>query len=1561
MVPKDKQRFLRLLPGRIRIEIAGLKDNPNMADILQRHFSTVKGINRFVPCTATGRALIEYDEKRADMQEIIRTIQEAERLRLQGPRRSSLPPEQAAETVVIEAERETAASAEMLSAHELFSELGPAGSTSAPEPKEKVPLPLAIAMGGLVVLGAKQLFLGRSALSANPLPFYISGMVSLVTGYPFLRRGFESFSQTRKWNSDILLGTTALALALVRGNLVVLAGHSLLQFVNWKRSQLALGPGQENMLSPEITRYSEKAAKWGLIGGAATWAITRNPLQGIAVLLAANPRPATIPAQYAWRQAEVVSHERNLAVPTQGSLPQLARTNTMLIEDTSLLFEHMADSDKILCVANDEDTEKAIGLAASLMQSTNHPWKEDIQEYAKRSHHTFRRAFHVTEEECGLTGKVTDTPIFFGSSAFLQRHGIVACDTFLVKAKRLERQGYKVMFIAKAGHKPETCLGFIARKEEANLNEWGRRLSSFTARGWHVGVLQNQLNLSDSFLAKHGIETSWLSLEPGETIERIAFMRQQGENALFVAGSDRSPLNEYLTGGGIPAITIDQIPNILETSEYVKQVDRTVNQHFKITKNWNLVGSAMASLGAISAPVVNLAADALSLVFLSRSKKASETESHLITHVSGAQEIAAASDVPAWHTCSVEELLSRFQVEQHTGLSAGRITELQGRFGKNRLEGKKTMPWFATYIGQFKEFTTLILLGTTTFAFISGGIFDGIAMGTILLANAAISTFQERKAEKVVQSLNQFQPPYCKVIRDSRETEISATELLPGDIVHLEAGDRVPADIRLLQTSNLRVNEASLTGESLPIVKDSLPIDDNRQLTERTNMLYLGTDICGGKGIGIVVNTGMDTEMGHLVSLLKQEGNEVTPLQEKVTSISKTFVKGALAAGAIVFVTGVIRGVPMMQMVSTSIALAASAIPEGLPVTITIALSAGILRMAKKKTLVRKLSALETLGRTTVICTDKTGTLTKNEMMVQTVATVNRMWTVTGNGYEPVGDIQEVSIEAAAAAAADLHKNIGVSGQVLDLDLKRILEIGALCNNSKLEQQENKWIIKGDPTEGALLTLAAKNGMWLQDLSGWHRSQEVPFDSNTGKMSVVCKDTESDSNCFVLMKGSIEAVLQRCSRYQSNDEIFELNEDQKRQILQQNEHFSTDALRVLAFAYRPVDGEQDGTCVDEQDMIYVGMVGMADPPKPAVEEGIRSAHALGVKSVMITGDHPITAIAIAKQIGIYDGTQKVLSGHELDRLTNEELFEMVEDVSIFARVTPEHKLRIVTAFQKRGHVVAMTGDGVNDTPAIKQADVGIAMGTGTEVTKEAADMVLQQDHFGSIVDGVKEGRTIISNIRKALGCLLTGNLAEIIVTSTAVLLGLPIPLVPVQILLMNLLTDALPAMVLAVNPGNKNRTPERTDIVDSNLYRKVVVRGVMLGLGSFGLFAASLAAGVPINIAQSIAFATLVAGQLIQTFSWRQEGTGQGAREWTKDRFLVGALSISWLALLAALYVPPVARFFHTAPLSPVHWIPVLLVACSVSLLSKPVLSLVSKRNNMSLKSPSFTVTGAAA
>lgn len=1558
---RDNPRWMRLLPGRIRIVVAGLQGDERFARRLARQAEGMPGIVRCRACALTGRALIEFDERKAGAERIIALVERIER-----ERRTN---------------RETAAAAE-----EGSSVVSLAGGAAA-----WVPLPLAVAAGGLALLGAKQLVVGRSAMAEQALPFYLSGLVSVATGYPLLRRGLDSMARGQTGKVDLLLGIAALGLAFVRENVVVLGGLALLQYVNWRRSRCGMDETTPVRLSPDIERYSERAGRLGLLAGAAVWAITRSPLRGIAVLLAANPRPAVIPAQYAWRLAQADFREREGAAPPPGVdvTAQLAQTRTLLAEDASLLLAEPAlaaddGEEGLIVVSNEPDDDKAVCYAASLLRNSGHPWEHDVWSHAATLCRTIRTAYHVVGDGEGLHGKISDVPVCAGSYRYMQEKG-VDCESYRLQARRLERRGWETMFVALPGRGTEACVGFIARRGGSVALRPIAGLKPLLAEGWSAIALHNRHNYREERLKQIGIDTGWLGREPGEVAEAVAALWQQGEPMLLLAGKEAGPLRGMLEEAGMPAVGRDGLASLLRASAAARRTETDVRRHLRITRVWNVAGAALAACGKLGAPLANLMADTLSLLFMARVSNRNRAPAIRAGGAAGAEaeaaaaaepaapyergaQTAAAANEPLWHVMREEDAARLYGVDARRGYTPEQAEDAARQYGANRLEGKRPTPWLVSYLAQFKEFTTLVLLGTTAFAFVGGGIVDGLAMGAILLANAAIATMQERKAEQVVDSLNRYQPPVCKVIRGGTEREMSATALVPGDIVRLEAGDRVPADIRLLDCSRLCVNESALTGESLPVDKSRSPVDPAAPLAERANMVYMGTDIFAGVGTGIVVATGMRTEMGRLVALLKRDDKETTPLQTKVTSISKTFVKGALAAAAIVFAAGLLRGIPVPQMISTSIALAASAIPEGLPVTITIALSAGILRMARKQTLVRKLSALETLGRTTIICTDKTGTLTKNEMTVTTVATASRLWEVTGSGYEPVGRLRETAGEVAAAdsgvaaAAADIPRAAG------DKELRRLAEIAALCNNSKLERLEDgRWIVKGDPTEGALLSLAAKAGFGDNERSGWCRSRLMPFDSRTGKMSVVCHEAANGEECFLFTKGSVEAVLRHCSEYQADGKRLPLTEEHKSRILQQNGRLAADALRVLAFAYRPVHGEAarlaDADDIDENGLVYVGLAGMADPPKPESEEGIRQASALGVKPVMITGDHPITAVAIARRLGIYDGAGDVLSGHEIDRLTDEELLRRVADVSVFARVTPEQKLRIVKAFQQLGHIVAMTGDGVNDTPAVKQADVGIAMGArGADVTKEAADIVLQQDDFGTIVEGVKEGRTIIGNIRKALGCLLTGNLAEIIVTGAAVMVGLPIPLVPVQILLMNLLTDALPAMVLAVSPGSRTVTAKRTDIVDGALYRKVVVRGVLLGVGSLGLFAASLAAGAPLPVAQSAAFATLVVGQLIQTLSWRKEGSegeaaepAESGRPWTKDRFLIGALGVSAAALLATLYVPPLARFFHTAPLPAAHWLPILLLAGSVSLLSKPLLGLLAKRSLPSAAAPAVS------
>ena len=446
-------------------------------------------------------------------------------------------------------------------------------------------------------------------------------------------------------------------------------------------------------------------------------------------------------------------------------------------------------------------------------------------------------------------------------------------------------------------------------------------------------------------------------------------------------------------------------------------------------------------------------------------------------------------------------------------------------------------------------------------------------------------------------------------------------------------------------------------------------------------------------------------------------------------------------------------------------------------------------------------------------------------------------------------------------------------------------------------------------------------------------------------MSVVCHEGEVEEQCVVMSKGSVEKLLHHCTHYQKDGEIYPLTEEIRKQLMAKNDVLASQALRVLGFGYRELE-KFNGNMVDvDHGLIFVGMTRMIDPPKPEVEKSIREAIELGIRPVMITGDHPLTALSIAKQIGIHNGKQKVVTGQELDHLSDEELKATIENIAIFARVTPEHKLRIVTTLQEKGHVVAMTGDGVNDSPAIKKADVGIAMGqTGTQVTKETADMVLKEDHFGSIVDGVKEGRTIIGNIRKAIGCLLSGNLAEILASSVSVMAGMPLPIIPVQILLMNMLTDALPAMILAINPGKKIKETKRQEIIDSTLYKQVITRGAILGAGALGLFMWNLKMGMPVAMAQTVAFATLVAGQLIQTFSWRQVDSSESLNDLKRDRFLIGALGVSWLSLLGVIYIPALAGIFKTVALPIWNWGPILLVASASAVLARPVAKLWTAR-----------------
>ncbi|WP_018131176.1 cation-translocating P-type ATPase [Effusibacillus pohliae] len=926
------------------------------------------------------------------------------------------------------------------------------------------------------------------------------------------------------------------------------------------------------------------------------------------------------------------------------------------------------------------------------------------------------------------------------------------------------------------------------------------------------------------------------------------------------------------------------------------------------------------------------------------------------------REVAASAaeivhQVPSdthWHAQSIEWTIECLRTDT-SGLLLREINERLARHGPNRLAEVPPAGWGRLFFRQFANFMTITLIASAAVALFLGRTLDALSILGVLVLNAAIGTFQEQKADNEARALRKLTAPSARVLRGGKEMKVPADALVPGDVIILDPGDQIPADARIIDCWNLEVDESSLTGESVPVAKKAGLCESDAPLADRTNMLFMGTHVTRGRARAVVVATGMNTELGRLFALMQSQSDESTPLQRKLNTLGQYLVFGSLAAGLFVILVGLLRGIPTVDMLMTGVSLATSAIPEGLPIMITIALAVGMRRMVGKNALVRKLSALETLGRATVICSDKTGTLTKNEMTVRAIASATTTWEVAGNGYAPIGFFTENGVEIDPQQATDL---------------RWILTAATLCSNAQLLHNgtadwvtewrqcpaavpESGWTIQGDPTEGAILVAAAKANIWPDDCrKPWQRIKETPFESERRRMSVVCRDRDGQHQLIV--KGAIEEVLQLCNRVQIDGQAVPLSPSHQTSILRQNEQFASRALRVLAVACRPLaDQELRTEQVAESNLIFAGLIGMIDPPREQVKESIASCKKAGIKVVMITGDHPQTAAAIARELNLLEDEGRVITGSELEQMNESQLTELVPHIDVYARVSPHHKLRIVSAFKNRGEIVVMTGDGVNDAPAVKQADVGIAMGkSGVEVTKQASSMIITDDNFVTICKGVQEGRTVLGNIRKALGYLLSGNLGEVIYAMLAVLAGMPLPLVPIQILLINLFTDALPSIALAM--GHPQQDPQRLamrsecDVTDRSLISEIISRGVIIGLTTMAVFSGALAFTGNVMLARTLAFMTVCASELIQAVDWWRSGDTQPEPGglW-RDRFMVGTLVVSWSGLLSIVYLPPLQRLFQTVPLALPHWVIVLGIGYSISLLSKPTARLVDRIGNL--------------
>ncbi len=864
-----------------------------------------------------------------------------------------------------------------------------------------------------------------------------------------------------------------------------------------------------------------------------------------------------------------------------------------------------------------------------------------------------------------------------------------------------------------------------------------------------------------------------------------------------------------------------------------------------------------------------------------------------------------------WYQLDAEKVEKKLHVTADRGLSGKQASERRKQYGENILEAKKNTSKWLIFLKQFQDFMVLVLLAATLIAGLLGEYVDAIAIMIIVLVNGFIGFFQEQKAENSLEKLKELSAPMANVLRNESWEKISSREVVVGDIVKVNSGDRIPADVRIIKSNGMETEESALTGESLPVTKHATAITkEDLDVQDQVNMGFMGTLVTRGSGVGIVVGTGMNTVMGQIASLMANTKKMVTPLEMKLAELGKILIVVALFLTILVVGLGVIQGHPMYEMFLAGVSLAVAAIPEGLPAIVTVALSLGVQRMIRKKALVRKLSAVETLGCASVICSDKTGTMTENQMTVKEIFLNGEYLYVSGDGYQTQGDFF-------------LHRE---KVKRSFPNLETMLSYGMLCNNASIVVKKGKNYIDGDPTDGALLVAAKKLGMTEELGKKFRIIKEFPFDSDRKRMSVVVED--ENQMRFLITKGAPDVLLPRSAFYMDKDSRKLLNKENKALIEGAINEMANKALRTIAIGMRSISNNVSlDSALLEDELTLIGLYGLMDPPRKEVKSAIRECKEAGIKTVMITGDHVNTARAIAENLQLLPPNGLVLEGHQLNRMSAEELSNVIEDTYVFARVTPEHKLKIVKAFQEKGHIVAMTGDGVNDAPAIKASDIGISMGvTGTDVTKEASSLILMDDNFATIKSAIQEGRNIYENIRKFIRYLLASNVGEILVMLFAMLLGMPLPLIPVQILWVNLVTDGLPAMALGLDKAEEDvmkRSPRnpREGIFSRGLGYKIISRGILIGIVTLIGFIITYQNN-PDNLmfAQTTAFSTLVMAQLIHVFDCRSEHS-VFARNPFENIYLVFAVISSLLLLLVVIYWPPLQPIFHTVSLSLRDWL----------------------------------------
>ncbi|HWQ49836.1 MAG TPA: calcium-transporting P-type ATPase, PMR1-type [Methanosarcina sp.] len=855
---------------------------------------------------------------------------------------------------------------------------------------------------------------------------------------------------------------------------------------------------------------------------------------------------------------------------------------------------------------------------------------------------------------------------------------------------------------------------------------------------------------------------------------------------------------------------------------------------------------------------------------------------------------------------AADAVLKTLNTFEEDGLSSEEAEKRLEKYGKNELKEEEKTSVVKLFLSQFKSFLIVILIAAALVSAFLGELVDAfVILFTVILAGV-LGFVQEYRAEESIKLLKSLTSPEALVLRDGKEGKVISSLLVPGDILLLQAGDRIPADARLLEALSLKVDESSLTGESVPVEKSTNIFPSETPQPDRKNMVYTGTSVTYGRGKAVITATGMSTAFGKLAGLLGEIERERTPLQEKLDQFGRWLGTATLIVVAFVAILGIIEGFDPFEMFLWGVALAVAAIPEALPAVVTVGLALGVRRMVKRHALVRKLPSVETLGSTNIICTDKTGTLTQNKMTVEKAYVNGDLLNVTGEGYKPIGDF----FNGDNPVSEDIH-------------LHRLLVTGTLCNDAGLVETEGVWDITGDPTEGALVVAAAKEGIWKNALEEKHeRKGEVPFSSERKMMTTL---NTSEDGLYAHTKGAPEVILASCTKIFLEGHEEELTPERKQKILNVVNDLANQTLRVMGFAYRKVP-EDILPEEAEQEMVFSGLMGMRDPPREEVKVGIATCTSAGIRTIMITGDHKTTAFAIARELGIFREGDLVLTGTELEIIGDREFEDIVEKVSVYARVYPEHKLKVVEALKKKGYIVAMTGDGVNDAPALKAADMGIAMGiTGTDVSKEASSMILTDDNFASIVSAVEEGRNILKNIKNFIAYGLTCHIGLVIIVLAGVLAWNTLPVIAVQILWINLITDGLPPMALSLEAPDRGLMKQKPTKAKEGLVSKRMLiaslgLGTLIAIQSIWVLYDSLNNGVSLTKIQTLIFTLVVISLMFNAFNWRSERYSVFSLGIFTNRSLIYAVLSTIVLQLAAIYVPIMQTAFRTVPLSLSDW-----------------------------------------